>query len=220
MIIVIQCAGRKNCKCGYMKTRGGRRVVFVADPERAPANPGFLYQRPDDKYDSQHSWRDRLLSYNKKEKQSNPWGLCRAYQLYKHPIYAKLKKEFRGNLYILSAGWGLISADFLLPYYDITFSSQSEPYKRRRKKDAYADFHHLGQTDTKCFFCGSKAYQSLFCKLTDHINGERIVFYKSKNKSKTRPRLDGCTLNRCHSKKRNWQYDCAQALLNGDFARD
>jgi hypothetical protein len=33
------------------------------------------------------------------------------------------------NVYVLSASWGLIRADFLTPYYDITFSSSADAYK-------------------------------------------------------------------------------------------
>lgn len=48
------------------------------------------------------------------------------------------------KVYILSAGWGLIRADFLTPYYyDVTFSQSAEGYKRRRKSDRYQDFSML-----------------------------------------------------------------------------
>jgi hypothetical protein len=40
----------------------------------------------------------------------------------------------------LSAAWGLVGANYLLPEYDITFSTMAESYKRRRKQNVYRDF--------------------------------------------------------------------------------
>ena len=84
------------------------------------------------------SWRDVLREYNKDYKASpdkNPHDLLPAWQLYSPPTY-KLQ------LYILSAGWGLIRADFLTPNYDITFSSARnvEKFKRRTRRATYRDF--------------------------------------------------------------------------------
>ena len=46
------------------------------------------------------------------------------------------------NVFILSAGWGLLSADFLTPNYDITFSATAERYKRRRVRDVISGLLH------------------------------------------------------------------------------
>lgn len=51
-----------------------------------------------------------------------------------------MRKFGLDNVMILSAGWGLIPAQFLTPRYDITFSASAEPYVRRRKNQAYEDF--------------------------------------------------------------------------------
>ena len=62
--------------------------------------------------------------------------LCPAYQLYQNKTYGLLVDRFGLNtVYILSAGWGLVRADYLLPYYDITFSPSAEAYKRRRESN-------------------------------------------------------------------------------------
>jgi hypothetical protein len=59
----------------------------------------------------------------------NPLGLYPAYRLYENRVYGRLVEAFGvENIYILSAGWGLIRADFLTPYYDITFSHSAEGY--------------------------------------------------------------------------------------------
>jgi hypothetical protein len=60
------------------------------------------------------------------------------------------------KVYILSGGWGLITASFLTPDYDITFSQSAEHYKRRRQTDRYHDFRMLPE-DTReplAFFGG------------------------------------------------------------------
>jgi hypothetical protein len=44
------------------------------------------------------------------------------------------------KLYILSAGWGLLSADSLTPNCDITFNQTAEPYKQPRISDPFNDF--------------------------------------------------------------------------------
>ena len=76
-----------------------------------------------------------MLKYNQ-EAEDNPLGLYPAYQLYENEIYGRLIDHLgMSKVYILSAGWGLIAAHFLTPYYDITFSRSAEDYKRRRKKD-------------------------------------------------------------------------------------
>jgi hypothetical protein len=68
-------------------------------------------------------------------------GLLPAWQLYDRPVYRELVHALGAeNVFILSAGWGLLSADFLTPNYDITFSKTAKRYKRRRVRDRYRDF--------------------------------------------------------------------------------
>jgi hypothetical protein len=118
-----------------------------------------------------------------------------------------------GNLFILSAGWGLIAADFLTPYYDITFSQSAEGYKRRRKSDRYDDFRMLPHdTDEDIVFFGGKDYLPLFCSLTSAIRTTKTVFYNSAQ----RPQVTGCALKRFDTTTRtNWHYECANAFLDG-----
>src|SRR6185437_5158724 len=123
MIVVIQCQGKKNRV--FLKNALGKPVSFVAQPASAPADDSLIYARPDDEAETVKSWRQVLLDYNRDEQ--NPQGLLPAYKLYQQPIYRRLADAFTvDKLYILSAGWGLIPATFLTPYYDITFS-QVEP---------------------------------------------------------------------------------------------
>lgn len=123
MIVVIQCAGGKQKDAGHMKD-AGRRVLFVADPESAPQSESVIYKRPDDAASSGRSCRDMLEDYNRNRRADNPLDLFPAWELYTKPAYRELAEHFGiGNLYILSAGWGLVKADYLLPKYDITFSA-------------------------------------------------------------------------------------------------
>jgi hypothetical protein len=143
MIVVIQCAATKRPDAGHLLTEGGKPVTFVANALSAPADTVYEYARPDDPSGAGMSWRQELLQYNR-EPNSNPLGLCPAWQLYENKAYGRLVERFGLlNVYILSAGWGLIRGDFLTPYYDITFSQQADRYKRRRKADRYQDFRML-----------------------------------------------------------------------------
>lgn len=121
MIVVIQCAGGKQENAGHMED-AGRKVLFVADPASAPQSDSVIYKRPDDAASSGRSYRDMLEDYNRNRRADNPLDLFPAWELYTKPAYRELAEHFGvGNLYILSAGWGLVKADYLLPKYDITF---------------------------------------------------------------------------------------------------
>ena len=164
MIVIIQCAARKPGDAGHLVTDACKPVDVVAHPQAAPADASRIYARPDDPSDHGVSWRQVLLDYNRRP-DGNPLGLYAAYQLYEEKVYVRLAERFGlENVFILSAGWGLIRADFLTPYYNITFSPSAEDYMRRRKTDQYDDFRML-PADTKddIVFFGGKDYLSLFC---------------------------------------------------------
>lgn len=213
MIVVIQCAASKRPEAGHLLTGCGKPVLFVADPKAAPPSLSHVYARPDDLSDSGEQWRQTLLRYNE-QAEGNPLGLCPAYQLYENGIYQRLVNQFGvHNVYILSAGWGLIEASFLTPHYDITFSQSGERYKRRRKADIYGDFRMLPDiTDDDVVFFGGKDYLPLFCSLTDTVRGRKTAFYNSGSV----PQATGCRVERFETTTRtNWHYECANAFLKG-----
>ena len=180
MVVVIQCAASKASKAAHLVTADGEPVNFVAHPEIAPKDNG-LYLRPDDDAGKGKSWREVLLAYNR-EPRCNPLGLLPAYRLYENPVYTRLVDKLGiENVYILSAGWGLIRSDFLTPYYDITFSLSArgaDAYKRRRKNDRYEDLCMLGEgKEEEILFFGGKDYVPLFCELTQAVKGTRKVFH-------------------------------------------
>jgi hypothetical protein len=216
MIAVIQCAASKRPDAGHLVGASGKLVDFVAQPQIAPRDPDRVYARPDDLCEDGTSWRQLLLKYNH-DPDGNPLRLCQAYQLYENKSYGRLVDRFGWrNVYILSAGWGLIRADFLTPFYDVTFSQSADAYKRRRKTDRYDDFRMLpDDTQDDIVFFGGKDYLPLFCSLTDTIRSRKTVFFNSSSV----PRLDGCTLKRFETTTRtNWHYECANAFLDGTIS--
>jgi hypothetical protein len=212
MIIVIQCAARKRPDVGHLVAADGRLVDFVAHPEIAPRDHDREYARPDDLREDGTSWRQYLVRYND-DPGGNPLRLYPAYKLYVNNVYVRLVDRFGArNVYILSAGWGLIRAGFLTPSYDITFSTSADAYQRRRKADPYNDFCMLpGNTKRDIVFLGGKSYMPLFCSLMDAIRSKKIVFFNSASV----PRFGGYTFRHFETNTRtNWHYECANALLD------
>ncbi|QKE41994.1 MAG: hypothetical protein HO274_12305 [Ferrovum myxofaciens] len=219
MNIVIQCAARKRSDAGHMRRRDGKPVKLVANPALAPSASDTIYAHPDDQAENGRTWRDLLLDYNQSP-ENNPLGLRRAFDLYENPIYERLVAKFGiDNVFILSAGWGLIPASFLTPDYNITFNTRADKVHHRHKKDHYEDLHLLPpDSDARVIFLGGKDYVPLFLKLTSEAHGHRIVFYyKSPKKSSDNPPdAPGCkTQHYITMKSTNWQYECAHALIEG-----
>ena len=212
MLIVIQCASTKTPGAGFLRSSDGKPVSFVANPTAAPPNNDCLYARPDDLADDGRSWRKVLLDYNAQT--DNSLQLLMAYRLYENRVYEQLVAKFGlDQVYILSAGWGLIRASFLTPYYDITFSASAELYKRRRPSDPYDDFCMMqAGIDDRVVFFGGKDYIPLFCRLTESIKTAKTVFFNLKSP----PSAPGCKLQRFPTTtKTNWHYECANAFLEG-----
>jgi hypothetical protein len=211
MRIVIQCAATKSPQAKRFRTEDGRSVLFVAEPAIAPPEPNILYARPDDPAGHGQSWRLVLLTYNA-SRTENPVGLLPAYRLYQNAVYQRLVSKFGPTkVYILSAGWGLVSAEFLLPDYDITFSSMAPRFKRRRKSDPYQDFCMLPNDPDEIAF--GKDYLPLFLSLTKEVSAPKTVFFNSSFPPKTAP---GYRMVRYATATRtNWHYECANDLIDG-----
>jgi hypothetical protein len=215
MIVVIQCAASKRTNAGYLRTKDGRPVLFVADPKKAAQADNRLYARPDDQSGVGPTWREVLVRYNASPG-NNPLGLLPAIELYENAAYRRIAKKFGAeNTFILSAGWGLISSSFLTPNYDITFSASADAYKRRRRTDTYQDLRMLlDRLAGPIVFVGGRDYLDLFVRLTQSVSGEKIVFYNSA----IEPVAPGCLLRRFETTTRtNWHYECANALVAGDL---
>ena len=213
--VVIQCAAAKRPDAGHLLDEEGKPITFVARPDQAPKTKDVLYRRPDDLAHDGRTWRSHLLDYNRRA-EGNSLGLLPAWQLYRPPVYSELAAAFGlENLFILSAGWGLLAADFLTPYYDITFTNQADRYKRRYAgRDRFADFRMLpDDRDQPMVFLGGKDYVGLFQDLTAGSADKRIIVYNSANAPGGAP---GCRCVRFETTTRtNWHYECAKALIAG-----
>jgi len=179
---------------------------------RAP-DPGILYAHPDDQSDRLYqTWRERVVAENQRPTLGQP--LLPAGQLYAPKVFAALERHLGPErLFILSAGWGLVRADFLLPAYDITFSKAADRYKRRGKTHRFDDFNALStEPEDDTVFLGGKDYVPLFASLTTSILGRRLVFFRSE----APPDVPGCATHRyCTGTRTNWHYECAKALVSG-----
>lgn len=216
MKIVIQCAGEKKSNAGCLKTTDNRNILFVAQSYLSASNKDYVYKSPNDLTEKGTTWMDELINYNKQN--NNYLNLLPAFELYKNSIYRDLVKKYGAeNIFILSAGWGLIRADFLTPKYNITFSNSKNVNIefKRNKKDIYNDLCliPLDLTDD-LIFLGGIDYQHLFNKLTTNYKGKRIVFYNSINY----PNLKNCEIIKFNTtQKTNWHYTCAKKLIAGDI---
>lgn len=214
MIVVIQCAGSKRTDAGSLSAPDGRPVRFVAHPDFAP-NDGEFYARPDDAFGGDLTWRDLLADINQRGAAAPP-NLSAAGSLYRPAVYRELIEHVGfEKLYILSAGWGLVRSNFLLPDYDITFSGQAERFKRRRTADRYKDLFMLPQnSDQPILFFGSKDYVQLFQKLSASHVGKRIVLFRSAEP----PHCPGCLTVRYDTPRRtNWHYEAAESYMAGSL---
>jgi hypothetical protein len=155
-----------------------------------------------------------LLRYNDAPC-DNPLGLLPAWQLYQNQTYSLLADRYGPeSFYILSAGWGLIGADFLTAKYDITFKHiKGQEHTRRFKSDHFNDLRMLPEnTDQLVVFFVSKEYIRLACDLAKGVKGPRYLFYNSK----AVPDAPGCILKNYATRTRtNWQYECAKAFMDG-----
>ena len=220
LTVVIACAGTKSTAAGHLALRNGRPVKFVADPQAAPKGASTSYSRPDDVAYSGLTWRQVLVEYNR-DPAENPRGLLPAWRLYEprsYPrVYADLVEAYGlENVFILSAGWGLVAAAFLLPNYDITYAAGAESYKKRRPRDRYEDFAMLPTATARpVVLLGGLDYVPLFCSLTRNVASRRVVFHYSTNP----PSASNCERRRFRAEDaapRTWHYQCAYALIRGD----
>ena len=230
MNIVIQCAASKQ-PGGSLKTKGGQTVCFVANPELASRTPDCIYARPDDLCDRAapgHSWRQDVEENGPK----NPLGLLEAYKLYnptRHPkVYEQLVERFtEKKVFILSAGWGMIRADYPTPTYNITFSSQAKkrkPWVYRASRSEYQDFQQIPVCgNDPIVFVGGRDYLPLFQSLIEQLKRRTIVFAKAgESADKVRKMLPRAWEVRPFQSENNrtWHYECAEALAYGALSLD
>lgn len=224
MDVVIQCAATKVPTAGFFGTIDGRKVRFVARPELCAAGDEAVVARPDDFSDvANETWRTRLAKYVENNRDDNPYGLLKAYQLYRHPAYAALVESFgEKHVFVLSAGWGLIRSDYLTPTYDITFNTRA----KLKSPEAFCDssrmyryFQQLPDADEPVLFIGGRDYLPLFNALTTNLRRERIAFFRTDGATSVPAKVDHNSRIRFRpytvAARTNWHYQCALALAKG-----
>ncbi|MFZ1662881.1 MAG: hypothetical protein WAT77_13060 [Paracoccaceae bacterium] len=216
-IYVMQCAKSKKTD-GWFRDQNNRKVSFVARPELAPPEDGVRFVHPDSVDEHSVAWRKRVFDYNLTfaETGQNPLGLYPAARLYQNECYGALAASVpSGRLYILSAGWGLVRSDYLLPNYDVSFSAAPgvPPHARRRPSDEWRDFNMLDpMTTAPVIFIGGQTYFRPFANLTRNYQGMRTAYYNVAQM----PMLSGIEWRRFDTSARtNWHYRLARMLASG-----
>jgi hypothetical protein len=214
--VVIQCSGSKHKRLWSWQ---GRTLYFVAHPEFCEHAGDRLYYRPDDSVPGYPwSWREGLVTYNGLG--GNPEHLLRAADLFKHKAYRALVDAFGWeNTYVLSGGWGLVRADFRLPYYNITFAPSAPGCNRRRPGDPFHDFDQLADAaitpDDTVYFFGGLSYLPPYYELTRRLPCRKVIYYTSERT----PRREGYQYIRYGDPFTNWHYSCVQAFVNEEIER-
>jgi hypothetical protein len=145
-----------------------------------------------------------------------------AYQLYKRNEYQRLYEKFGNSFYILSAGWGLVSSEFKLPNYDITFSSNAninidaKRSKNNNNLPIYNDFNQLNINDNEdIIFIGSPDYIQLFIILTQNLPNRKIIYWKSKSLRRIYPNDTFEYRYFQTNTNTNWHYELACEIACG-----
>ena len=209
--IVMMCAGAKQPNSGLIFNE--QNIKFRAVSSRN--NNEYL---PDDLINGIENirWRDYVI--NNQNPETIPF---RAYELYRRNEYTCLYNNFEHNLYILSAGWGLVRADYRLPNYDITFSNVAPVSLNTRRNDnvnvipIYDDFNQLEvNPEDDIIFVGGKKYINLFYELTQNLTNRKIIYYNSQNQPN--PQLGNYVYRRYFINYfTNWHYELAHDLCQG-----
>lgn len=203
--VVMICSSKK--KYSFFTTFP--KITFVNAPKLASE------KHPDDLMkDSKLTWRQYLNTCQKEK------TLLMAYELYSHPRYSELYRKFKKDLFILSAGWGLVNSEFKLPNYDITFSKNKNTIDKniRNKKitvaPIYRDFNHIDDNGDDILFVGSPDYIPLFISLTKDLKCRKIIFWKKKNTPQKFALPNNTFKFEYYATKTNmnWHYQLAQDL--------
>ena len=199
---------------------------------KAVSNPENFEFLPDDpKPNDNCTWRQWI------EGNQNNAIPALGYNLYrpKNPfneVYLNLNEKFDDRLFILSAGWGLVKANFRLPNYDITFSGNNPANLRvfQNLNPPFNDFNHLtynhnvglNSENEDIVFIGSPDYIPLFIKLTQNLKCRKIIYWKRMKPKPIPIELpipNNTFLYRFYNtaKNRNWHYELAQKYADGEI---
>jgi len=200
VIVLSCCAGKREDR--PLIVPGIGKMQIVAKPDGAICNQAH----PDQKLAGNGmSCRDLIEQHNSSDTKKGTSFLYQASDLYKphqpfHSIYRDLAEEHT-HFYILSAGWGIVRSSYLIPNYDITFSSQAknrhpERYRKWghgwRGVASIQDFNHLGDdvqsgridANDEIHFFGGADYQNAMKHFTGHLKNPKILWFLGNGHSK------------------------------------
>lgn len=215
--IIVMCCASKKKPIGLFR-HNNRNIDF-----KAVCEPRNGIYRPYDKIipKAKTSWSDLISSPNVQVDQTN--NLVPAYTMYQNSIYEKLFREFGGNLYILSAGWGLVKSTFRIPKYNITFSKTDktpiETIRSQKDKEFNdEDFNHLKiKPEKRIIFLGGEEYGKQFVRLTENLKNLKIICYYNENNCPITLRLPNNTFTAFlwnQGGRRKWHYNLAEELIS------
>lgn len=213
MKIVISCCDKKN---GDLFHHNGEAINFVSHAnEFAPIDQ--LNFHPDDLVPNENfTWRELVAQ------QENRDDLLSSYILYKPNIYNVLYQHYGNDLFIFSAGWGIVRADYKLPKYNITFSTKNNiPPYAKRNNNFFDDFNQLEEIDEneRILFIAGKDYVFPFCELTEHLPNEKIIIYKSHDVLNNNQYLNNNNFifrQYQTNTRTNWHYEYAKRLITNE----
>jgi hypothetical protein len=218
MKIIISCCDRKN---GGPLIHNGEVINFVSHVDQVVPNDE-MYFHPDDLVPNDLiTWRE-LVSQQGQNNYLQP-----AYELYKPPIYNSLYQNYGNDLFIFSAGWGIVRADYKLPKYNVTFAKGKNVPKsaKRYRNDCFHDFNHLeskdNRTDEEIVLIAPKDYVTPFCQLTNNLQNKKIIFYfgdEIKSKFINKPDFEFRKIPFITNNNRKWHYELAQLLIKNEIA--
>ena len=217
--VVMICAKEKKGNSKIIHENFNHPITFLAQPNGVNT---FL---PDGYIPNLNmTWRDYVT--NNQNHNIIPF---KSYQLYIHGVYQNLFTVFGDRLFILSAGWGLVKAEFRLPNYDITFSKDEKvPLNSKRstnmnKSPIYNDFKKLKvKKDDDIIFIGVPNYLNLFYELTRDFQNRKIIYYFGKGSKLKRysPKKEFDYIQyepKNPNNNRTWHYELAQKYADGEI---
>lgn len=225
MKVVIQCAGNKDEQSSTI-CRNGNELIFVANPSIG-TNQCSPWQNINGANGA--TWIECLRSFNDGIPQALPdgitWGMgfpTNAINLYSNAIYQRLAATIGAqNVYILSAGYGLVRGTDVIPKYNITFSSGAKvPRNARITPNVRVPLGTLRSNiegDDPIHLFLTPKYISYWLNAFKHnIDLNRLVLHwRSVQSFPDMWRNNGGEIMHDITAKLNWQYIAANQFLDG-----
>lgn len=214
MKVILSCCDRKN---GTPFFHEGKEITFISHVKKNL--PDGLHVHPDDSIlNNSITWRSIINEQGSRD------DLIPAYELYKPDVYKLLFERYHDDLFIFSAGWGIVKASFKLPKYNITFSKNKNIpiHARRNHEDFFNDFNQLVGIDEneRIILIAGSDYVLPFCHLTKGLPNKKTIIYKSQNLLNNNPYLNDHNYEFIHyqtNTRTNWHYEFAKRLINNEF---